>query len=79
MEKIVLFCAILILGLGCSSDSDEDPCHSCEGPNVSYELCDNGTGTYTLTKGNSTQTLTQADLLGLSVKEYVNILCTEEN
>jgi hypothetical protein len=81
MKKTLLFLttlAIFSIG-GCSTDEEKNTCESCTGANISYELCDNGNGTYTWSKGDVSQTLTQADLIGLSIKEYVNILCSEEN
>lgn len=81
MKKTLLFLTTLTVFSigGCSNDEEKNTCESCTGTNISYELCDNGNGTYTLSKGEASQTLTQADLIGLSVREYVNILCTEEN
>lgn len=81
MKKTLLFLTTLaVLSVaGCSNDEEKNTCESCTGPNISLELCDNGNGTYTLSKGEATQTLAQDDLLGVSIKEYVNILCTEGN
>ncbi|MCK5443440.1 MAG: hypothetical protein KAJ23_16260 [Maribacter sp.] len=76
MKRTLLFLTILSIG-GCSTDEEKNTCESCAGTNISYELCDNGNGIYTLSKGEASQILTQADLIGLSVKEYVNILCAE--
>lgn len=69
---------LLICTGSCSNDDEKNTCASCTGTNVAYELCDNGNGTYTLSKGEATQTLTENDLLGVPIKEYVNLLCTED-
>ncbi len=81
MKKTLLILTLIAVSIcvGCSTDEEKNLCESCTGVNIVYELCDNGNGTFTLSKGESNQTLTQADLIGLPIKEYVNILCTGEN
>ncbi len=82
MKKSLYLLTLICISIciGCSSDdNDKNKCESCTGTNIAYELCDNGNGIYTLSKGEVSQTLTDADLLGISIKEYVNILCTEGN
>lgn len=82
MKKLLLLLSFICVSvcIGCSNDEDnENKCESCTSANIAYELCDNGNGTYTLSKGESTQTLTDADLLGIPLKEYVNLLCAEGN
>ncbi|MEK6152899.1 hypothetical protein WIW50_06550 [Flavobacteriaceae bacterium 3-367] len=81
MKKQILP-AIFVLALvfnACSDDNDDNGnCESCsiEGQNV--EICDNGDGTYTFTSGEESDTISSAELLGLTPKQFVDLLCTAQ-
>ena len=80
MKKSILLLTLICVSIciGCSNDDeDKNTCESCTGPEIALEICDNGNGTYTLSKGEATQTLTEADLIGLSPKKFIDVLCTE--
>lgn len=68
--------ALTLAFSACSKDNDDNGnCESCsiEGQNV--EICDNGDGTYTFTSGEESDTISSAELLGLSPKQFVDLIC----
>ena len=86
MKKSILLPALICVSIciGCSKDDEKkNTCESCTGSNIVLELCDNGDGTYTLSKGEApqivTQTVTELDLLGASLtpKQFVDMICAE--
>ena len=86
MKKSILLSALICVSIciGCSKDDEKkNTCDSCTGTNIAYEICDNGDGTYTLSKGEGPQTVTQIvteeDLLGVSLtpKQFIEKLCAE--
>jgi len=84
MKKSILLTALLCVSIciGCSKDDDKkNTCESCTGTNIVLEICDNGDGTYTLSKGEApqivTQTVTELDLqvVSLTPKQFIDGLC----
>jgi hypothetical protein len=82
MKKSILITALICVSIciGCSKDEEKkNACESCTGPFTTYEICDNGDGTYTLSKeGGATQIVTEANLQGASLtpKQFIDGLCT---
>jgi len=81
MKKSILLFAFVgtIVFTSCSSD-DDNGCESCTLQGERIELCDNGDGTFTLTAVDEVDpTVTEAQLLGLSPSEFVNLLCAADD
>jgi len=86
MKKSILLSALICVSIciGCSKDDEKkNTCESCTGTNIVLEICDNGDGTYTLSKGEApqatTQTVTEQDLLvaSLTPKQFIDKICSE--
>lgn len=79
MRKTVL--ALMALGLifiGCSKDDESNKnCESCE----KAKICDNGDGTYTFSYDGAEEKVTQEelDVLKLTPKEFVELVCLAGN
>jgi hypothetical protein len=70
--------AALILAMGSCSKDDKE-CDSCKAQDQKIEMCDNGNGTYTLSAGGQSETVTEAELSGMTPKEFINVICTLAN
>lgn len=73
------FLALITLSFSsCSSDDDggDSDCSSCSLAGETIEICDNGNGTYTVTAGGETETITAEDLEGISPEDYIDLICT---
>lgn len=85
MKKSVLLPLFaLAFCLSCSNDDDSnaDPnCESCTALGEKVEICNNGDGTYDVTAGDETQTVSQEDLdlLEVTPKGYVQNICNLAN
>ena len=78
MKKPLLFLAMAatVAFASCSDDDDDKNCDSCTLQGEKLEICDNGDGTYTLSGGGESETIDEADLQGVSTKEFVDALCS---
>ena len=81
MKKPLLFLALAaaVAFASCSDDDDDKNCDSCTLQGEKLEICDNGDGTYTLSGGGESETIDEADLQGVSTKEFVDALCSLED
>ncbi len=78
MKKLVLTAVVAAAFLTACSKDDEKKCDSCDLLGKKAEMCDNGDGTYTFSYAGSTQKIKQEDLdlLDLTAKEYVELVCS---
>lgn len=79
--RMILPMAGLFIISGCSSDDDGDSrdCDSCTLLGEKLEICDNGNDTYTLTYEGESETITEAELGGVSPEEFVEAICVLGN
>jgi hypothetical protein len=77
MKKSILFLAFTaaVVFSSCSKDDeDEKVCASCSILGISIEACDNGDGSVTVSTAGQSETISGADLDGLSAAEYVKAI-----
>ncbi len=69
--------AIALVFIGCSKDDDaKSKCESCTSKAENkFELCENGDGTYKASENGISETITEEELLGLSIEEAVKLTC----
>nr|WP_299071761.1 hypothetical protein [uncultured Allomuricauda sp.] len=80
MKKFFLVISLTatLVFLSCSSDDDatKSNCESCKSDaGNTFEICDNGDGTYTASENGVSETITEEDLGGVSVKLAVESAC----
>lgn len=72
--------ATMVFGLtSCSNDDDESNCDTCTAMLQTIEICNNGDDTYTLTAGGQSETISLAELEGLSPDEFIGVICALSN
>ncbi len=63
----------------CSKDDDKKNCDTCSAMMQTIEICDNGNDTYTLTVAGQSETVSLAELGGLSPDEFIGVICDLSN
>ncbi len=84
MKKCILGMAMLAtMALSFTSCSDDDDaaanCDTCTAQGQVIEICDNGDDTYTLSVGGETETVSAAELQGVSPEDFIGLICTLAN
>ncbi len=74
------FAATLVF-TSCTGDDENNDCESCTAQGQKIEICNNGDGTYTLSGGGESETVTQEELdtLELTAGELVELTCSLAN
>lgn len=81
MKKCILGMAMLAtMAFSFTSCSDDDDvatnCDTCTAQGQQIEICDNGDDTYTLTVAGESETVTAAELQGVSPEDFIGLICT---
>lgn len=81
MKKTLLFFALAaaVAFTSCSKDDDDNKCDSCTAQGQKIEICDNGDGSYTISTNDGAETITEAELGGLTPKQVVDLTCEALN
>lgn len=76
MKKLVLTAVFAAAFMTACSKDDEPKCEFCTSKlGNKFEICENDNGTYKVTAGGVTETITQEELEGFSPKQKVELAC----
>lgn len=79
ISRVALTIAATLLFAFGSCSKDDKECDSCKAQGQKIEICDNGNGTYTLSAGGQSETVTEEELSGVTPKEFIELICTLAN
>jgi hypothetical protein len=83
MKKFIsamgIMATMALVFTSCSKDDEAKNCDSCTAQGQKIEICDNGDDTYTLTAGGQSETVTAAELQGVTPEDFIGLICTLAN